>query len=161
MALRDGICVGTRLKVNCPEGVIEATLGRVVSAPPRKHLLLCGVSCPSFSPKHLVDIGRTPLIFNPVLVGRPLGPPPKAAVGEGKEASALWGGFLSERSERNRWPRPPSLAPLGQFTLRIAGGKYDWTAAVPPCPSSSQSPLDFISRWRGKLRPLPCSSSSW
>ena len=25
--------------------------------------------------------------------------------------------LLSERSERNQWPRPPSLAPLGQFTF--------------------------------------------
>ena len=33
--------------------------------------------------------------------------------------------FLSERSERNQWPRPPSLAPLGQFTLRCAGAAFD------------------------------------
>ena len=33
------------------------------------------------------------------------------------------GEFLSQRWERNQWPRPPSLAPSGQFTLRIAGGR--------------------------------------
>ena len=38
-----------------------------------------------------------------------------------KGCFALRGEFLSERSERNQRPRPPSLAPAGQFTLRIAG----------------------------------------
>ena len=33
------------------------------------------------------------------------------------------GGFLSQRWERNQWPRPPSLGTAGQFTLRIAGGR--------------------------------------
>ena len=33
---------------------------------------------------------------------------------------ALRGEFLSQRWERNQWPRPPSLAPSGQFTLRTA-----------------------------------------
>ena len=31
--------------------------------------------------------------------------------------------LLSARTESNQWPRPPSLAPSGQFTLRIAGGR--------------------------------------
>ena len=35
------------------------------------------------------------------------------------------GEFLSQRWERNQWPRPPSLAPSGQFTLRIAGDAAD------------------------------------
>ena len=39
------------------------------------------------------------------------------------EDFALRGEFLSQRWERNQWPRPPSLAPSGQFTLRIAGGR--------------------------------------
>ena len=30
--------------------------------------------------------------------------------------------LLSVRAESNQWPRPPSLAPLGQFTLRRAKG---------------------------------------
>ena len=32
--------------------------------------------------------------------------------------------LLSERSESNQWPRPPSLAPLGQFTLNAAGTAF-------------------------------------
>ena len=43
----------------------------------------------------------------------------------GGQGSALRGGFLSQRWERNQWPRPPSLAPSGQFTLRIAGDAAD------------------------------------
>ena len=30
--------------------------------------------------------------------------------------------LLSARAESNQWPRPPSLAPLGQFTFRCAKG---------------------------------------
>ena len=51
------------------------------------------------------------------------------------------GEFLSQRWERNQWPRPPSLAPSGQFTLRIAGGRLRMDT---PCPySPSLSPLAF------------------
>ena len=48
------------------------------------------------------------------------------------------GEFLSQRWERNQWPRPPSLAPSGQFTLRIAGGRLRMDT---PCPYSPTLPL--------------------
>ena len=44
------------------------------------------------------------------------------------------GEFLSQRWERNQWPRPPSLAPSGQFTLRIAGGRLRMGTACPYSP---------------------------
>ena len=49
------------------------------------------------------------------------------------------GEFLSQRWERNQWPRPLSLGPTGQFTLRIAGGRLRMSAdalifALPPVP---------------------------
>ena len=42
---------------------------------------------------------------------------------------ALRGEVLSQRWESTQWPRPPSLAPSGQFTLRIAGGRLRMSAS--------------------------------
>ena len=50
--------------------------------------------------------------------------------------------LLSARTESNQWPRPPSLAPLGQFTLRCAKGPPSvsaqpaaaLTGGLPPSP---------------------------
>ena len=46
--------------------------------------------------------------------------------------------LLSARTESNQWPRPPSLAPLGQFTLRCAKGT----------PSMNTSPQAGVHRRR-------------
>ena len=57
--------------------------------------------------------------------------------------------FLSARSERNQWPRPPSLAPLGQFTLRIAGTGSCYEGRFPGViPRSRRG-------WCSGLLPLP------
>ena len=63
---------------------------------------------------------------------------------------ALRGEFLSQRWERNQWPRPPSLAPSGQFTLRIAGGRgrralRAHRTAYPRSPITGVTPLAW--RW--------------
>ena len=60
------------------------------------------------------------------------------------------GEFLSQRWERNQWPRPPSLAPSGQFTLRIAGGRgrralRAHRTAYPRSPITGVTPLAW--RW--------------
>ena len=58
-----------------------------------------------------------------------------------QEGFALRGEFLSQRWESTQWPRPPSLAPSGQFTLRIAGGRLRMDTLCPYSPSLS--PLAF------------------
>ena len=74
----------------------------------------------------------------------------------GGEISPPAGGeFLSQRWERNQWPRPPALTPSGQFTLRIAGGRLRMSAPRPysplPIPSGLRpSPLD-----KGSRPPVP------
>ena len=93
--------------------------------------------------------------------------------------------FLSARTERNQWPRPPSLAPSGQFTsrcakgcvsderLRGAGAQSRPTPWTPICVGRLTGSLVLSSggHRRRKVRsipnaqawasvmPLPCSSS--
>ena len=67
------------------------------------------------------------------------------------------------------WPRP---SPRGNFCFWVSDFAA-WGRAFSNRPqsraasyfahggSSSQSPLSSVSAWRRKLRPLPCSSSSW
>ena len=83
-----------------------------------------------------------------------------------QEGFALRGEFLSQRWESTQWPRPPSLAPSGQFTLRIAGDAADGlrlrfapprSIGLPPYPLCryATSPPDRGSRPRTPLRGLP------
>ena len=82
--------------------------------------------------------------------------------------------FLSARSERNQWPRPPSLAPLGQFTLRIAGtgscyeGRFPgviprsrrgWCSGLLPLPRRCRwlDNLGKPSGWNRKARLVPAA----
>ena len=56
------------------------------------------------------------------------------------------GEFLSQRWERNQWPRPPSLGPAGQFTLRIAGGRLRMDTSCPYSPYP-WSPITGVIPW--------------
>ena len=56
------------------------------------------------------------------------------------------GEFLSQRWERNQWPRPPSLGPAGQFTLRIAGGRLRMDTSCPYSPYP-RSPITGVIPW--------------
>ena len=59
--------------------------------------------------------------------------------------------LLSARAESNQWPRPPSLAPLGQFTLRCAKGT----------PSMNTSPQAGVHRRRPPGPPIYGGVSLW
>ena len=56
------------------------------------------------------------------------------------------GEFLSQRWERNQWPRPPSLGPAGQFTLRTAGGRLRMDTSCPYSPYP-RSPITGVIPW--------------
>ena len=66
--------------------------------------------------------------------------------------SALRGGFLFVCPKRNQWPRPPSLAPSGQFTLKCPGGcvpmntspKAGVHSLLPPDPRLRGTPSCFL-----------------
>ena len=70
---------------------------------------------------------------------------------------ALRGEFLSQRWERNQWPRPPSLASSGQFTLRIAGGRVP----VEFCRISGMQNLSDTLNSRRATGPWVCKNCRW
>ena len=70
---------------------------------------------------------------------------------------ALRGEFLSQGWERNQWPRPPSLAPSGQFTLRIAGGRVP----VEFCRISGMQNLSGTLNSRRATGPWVCKNCRW
>ena len=66
-----------------------------------------------------------------------------------QEGFALRGEVLSQRWESTQWPRPPSLAPSGQFTLRIAGGRRRGELRS-PMTAYPRSPVTGVTPWVGQ-----------